>query len=96
MYEKDVEKYFRKVAKAHDCKVYKWASPGNRGVPDDIVFWPGGRVDFVELKTPKGSLKPLQRHVLSELTRTGQDCYVLRGTLGVDMYFKGTLPKWEI
>lgn len=38
----------------------KFVSPGRRGVPDRIVSWPFGRVDWVELKAPNGRLKPEQ------------------------------------
>ena len=33
----------------------KWVCPGWSGVPDRILLLPGGRVQFVELKRPKGS-----------------------------------------
>ncbi len=39
----------------------KWVCPGWSGVPDRILLLPGGRVQFVELKRPKGGkVDPLQ------------------------------------
>lgn len=39
----------------------KWVCPGWRGVPDRILLLPGGRVQFAELKRPKGGkVDPLQ------------------------------------
>ena len=38
----------------------KFVSPGRRGVPDRIVTLPGGRIIFVELKSPTGRLNPSQ------------------------------------
>ena len=33
----------------------KWVCPGWSGVPDRMLLLPGGRVQFAELKRPKGS-----------------------------------------
>ena len=33
----------------------KWVCPGWSGVPDRILLLPGGRIQFAELKRPKGS-----------------------------------------
>lgn len=38
----------------------KFVSPGRDGVADRIVLMPGGRIWFVELKTPGKKLRPLQ------------------------------------
>ena len=34
----------------------KWVCPGWSGVPDRILLLPGGRVQFAELKRPKGGV----------------------------------------
>lgn len=34
----------------------KWVCPGWSGVPDRILLLPGGRVQFAELKRPKGAV----------------------------------------
>ena len=34
----------------------KWVCPGWSGVPDRILLFPGGRVQFAELKRPKGGV----------------------------------------
>lgn len=43
------------------CLVLKFVSPGNSGVPDRLVFIPGGKLVLVELKRPGGKLRPLQK-----------------------------------
>jgi len=53
----------------------KWASPGNRGVPDRIVILPGGRTVYVELKAPGRPLTPLQRKWKQKLEQLGHRHY---------------------
>ena len=60
MREKDIEKILVDGVKGIGGRAYKWVSPGNNGVPDRIVFLPGGRIIFVELKTDTGTLSSLQ------------------------------------
>ena len=59
--EANVERSFCKRLREAGCLVYKFVSPGNDGVPDRIVVMPGGRVIFVELKTERGKLEPIQK-----------------------------------
>jgi len=59
--ERTVERYFVEMVKELGGKAYKFTSPGHSGVSDRIVVLPGGRVWFVELKSPTGSLTPLQK-----------------------------------
>lgn len=53
--EKDIEKFLNDNIKKLGGRSYKFVSPGNSGVPDRIIFLPGGRIYFVELKTKKRS-----------------------------------------
>lgn len=59
-----------------------------RGVPDDIVIWPDGQLDFVELKKVDGKLTQLQVEQIKRLTSHGQRCYALYGKTDVDLYFE--------
>jgi hypothetical protein len=95
MIERLLEKKLRAQAKLNNIVCAKWTSPGETGVPDDILFHPDGTVHFVELKTKGGSLSAKQRWWLDRLTRYGQTCYVIKGELGLELYFKGELEPWK-
>ena len=50
MREKDIEKILVEQVRKLGGRAYKWVSPGNDGVPDRIVIFPGRQPVFVELK----------------------------------------------
>jgi hypothetical protein len=50
--ERDVEALLVKLVTERGGLCEKFTSPGRRNVPDRIVTWPWGQVDFVELKAP--------------------------------------------
>jgi hypothetical protein len=52
MLERDVEKALVKRVKSLGGICEKYVSPARRSVPDRIVTLPGGRIIFVELKSP--------------------------------------------
>lgn len=60
MTEKPIENHLRKLVKQSGGLCYKWVSPGNSGVPDDIVIWPG-MIFFVEMKSTTGTLSAIQK-----------------------------------
>ena len=69
-------------------RCYKWVSPGNSGVPDRIVFLPGGKVIFVELKTETGRTSALQDYHIATLRALGQAVRVLRGRREVERFLR--------
>lgn len=75
--EKSIEAYLNKKVKEAGGQSYKWTSPGQAGVPDRIVFFPGGLAYLVELKTATGRVSPIQKLVHKRLSCMGQDVYVL-------------------
>lgn len=88
MKEKDIEKILVAEVRKIGGRAYKWVSPGNDGVPDRIVFFPGGRQVFVELKTDTGQLTRLQRIQIKRLRDLGQPVYVVRGIDGLSQFFR--------
>ena len=80
MQERYLERACGKIAKAHDLLFYKFQSPGNNGVPDRIVIGPGGRIVFVEFKTPVGTLTALQKRQIEKLESKGAEVHVIRST----------------
>ena len=88
MREKDVEKVVTEEVKHLGGRAYKWTSPGNAGVPDRIVIFPGRQPMFVELKTDKGTLSALQDVQIKRLLDLGQEVQVVYGASGLVRFFK--------
>lgn len=88
MKESDIEKYLVQGVKAIGGRAYKFVSPGNSGVPDRLVVLPGGRIEFVELKTEIGRLSKLQRHQIKQLNALGCATYTLYGMDDVLAYLR--------
>ena len=87
MLEKEIERYLVRRTIAHGGKAYKWVSPGHVGVADRIVLLPQGVVWFVELKTAKGRLSPLQKLFAADMRRMEMNYIVLRSKGQVDAWF---------
>lgn len=88
MREKDIEILLRDEMKKLGGRAYKWISPGNAGVPDRIVVFPGRPPVFVELKSETGNLTALQEAQLAHLAKLGQSIYVIRGIMGLAGFFE--------
>jgi len=82
--ERNIEAYLRDEMKKVGGWVPKWRSPGNNGVPDRIVFAPGGRIVFVELKAPGEKPTPTQKVQHERLRALGCDVRVIDSREGVD------------
>ncbi len=77
MREVTIERKLVAAAKKRGGICPKWVSPGYDGMPDRIVLLQGGKIGFVEVKSPGEKSRPLQlsRHRL--LRRLGFPVYVL-------------------
>jgi hypothetical protein len=71
MRERDVEQYLVRRVKEAGGIAYKFTSPGRRSVPDRIVLWPHGDMEFVELKAPGQKPTPLQAREHEKLRKLG-------------------------
>ena len=69
-------------------KAYKFESPGCIGVPDRIVIFPDGTLEFVELKSRMGKLRPAQKSRIGELQNLGQTVHVVQGIAGLMAFFE--------
>lgn len=88
MREEEIEKILTAEVKKLGGRAYKWVSPGNDGVPDRIVVFPGRAPVFVELKSDAGRLSALQEVQIRRLKELGQKVYVARGIDGVGQFFR--------
>ncbi|WP_418482679.1 VRR-NUC domain-containing protein [Frisingicoccus sp.] len=88
MLEREIEKVLVSEVKELGGQAYKWVSPGNDGVPDRIVLFPDMPPIFVELKTNRGKLSPLQKLQIKRLRNLGQDVYVVYGIDGLSQFFQ--------
>ncbi len=94
--ERDLEQWFRKQVVNLGGRSYKFVSPGNSGVPDRIVIWPGGKVDFVELKTTTGHLGPVQNAQIRRLKALGARVFVVYGRHEADTYLQNAAMYLKI
>lgn len=81
MRERDIERWLRRQIESMGGLAYKFSSPGNDGVPDRIAIMPEGRVWFIELKTDKGRLTPIQTWQQDRLRKRG---VMVRTVYGMD------------
>ena len=88
MRDEEIEKILTAEVKKLGGRAYKWVSPGNDGVPDRIVVFPGRAPVFVELKSDAGRLSALQEVQIRRLKELGQKVYVARGIDGVGQFFR--------
>ena len=75
--EKDIEQALIGEIRKAGGLCLKFVSPGWSGAPDRICILPGGRVTFVELKTPGKQPRPLQVKRLSQLAELGCRTFVV-------------------
>lgn len=71
MYEKHIEKRFRKAVMDAGGLALKFVSPGWDGAPDRIVLMPGGKMCFAELKAPGRKMRALQLRRKKQLEELG-------------------------
>lgn len=94
--ERDVEKRLTDACKRRGWICWKFTSPGKNGVPDRIVIRPRGYaapafVDFVEVKSPTGRLRPSQRKLHMKMREVGAQVVVVHNFREVDEAVK----RWE-
>lgn len=79
MLEKEIEKYLNDNIKKLGGRTYKFISPGQSGVPDRIIFLPGGKIYFIELKRVEGNPSALQKLQHRRFKKLGHEVKVLYG-----------------
>ena len=70
-------------------RTYKFKSPNQRGVSDQIACLPNGQTWFVEIKRPKGGkLSELQKLFAADVTALNQNYACLWTIEQVDQWLK--------
>lgn len=88
MRENRVEKTLRLEIKGRGGWAIKLL-PSVSGLPDRMVLLPGGRLIFVELKSPTGKVAPHQTVIHNRLRRLGFEVLVLSSPDAVREWAKG-------
>lgn len=88
MRESEIEARLVRGVKEAGGLCYKFVSPGNPGVPDRLILLPGGRILFVELKTPGGKLSNIQSWRIQEMRERDADVRVWKGLEPVRAFLK--------
>ena len=76
--EATIERAVSIYAKKAGMLVFKFVSPGNRGVPDRIWINQYGEVYFIEFKQEKGRVSPLQQMWINRLRKHHKQVHVVR------------------
>ena len=88
MREREIEKWLREQINNLGGRALKFTSPGNDGVPDRIVFLPGGRVYLVELKAVGGRLSPIQVWQQEKFRQLGIDVRTITGRAEAEAFIR--------
>jgi len=106
MREAHIEKAVCAYAVSKGFYVYKFSSPGVRGVPDRMLVHPSGTVFFIEFKTAKGKLSAAQIRQISKLqerVKVGVISDIDEGMIMIDSWCAGLAPaipeeygKWSM
>lgn len=87
MRETVVEKTLRLAVKARGGWAIKLL-PSVSGLPDRIVLLPGGKIIFIELKSPTGTVAPHQTVIHNRLRALGFEVLVLTSPTAVEEWDK--------
>jgi hypothetical protein len=86
MAETDLESWARgEIAQAGGLML-KTESPGTRGFPDNIVFWPNGVVHLLEFKFGDGPVARLQTDLHGRIRMKGGSVFIPRDRAWITIY----------
>jgi hypothetical protein len=95
MREAAVEKYLRQEVEKKGGMCEKFTSPGSRDVPDRLITWVNGHIDFVEVKAPGAKCRPGQLRDHDERRRRGCSVRVIDNVRAVDAYVASRIEFWS-
>lgn len=82
--ERDIEDYLVRQARQLGGEVRKLRWIGRRGAPDRVVFLPGSRLYWVELKAPGEQAEPHQAREHTRMRSMGQIVLVIDSLAAID------------
>lgn len=77
---------FKTAVKKAGGRSYKFVSPANRGVSDQIVWVPGGITVYAEVKVGNKPLSPLQEVFKRDCLTFGMPHEVVRFSEDIDVF----------
>jgi len=92
--EKKYEKQLRETVQKLGGKALKFWCVSFTGFPDRMVLMPGGRIHFVELKSPDKQPTPRQLVVHRQLRALGFPVHTINNQFGL-LQFLNTIKKHD-
>lgn len=87
-----IETYFKDQCQLHNILTFKFISPSQRGVPDQIALYDGVTY-YIELKAPGKTQSPQQKLVMKKIKNVGCKYYLIDSKDGVDKFIKEIIKK---
>jgi len=85
MLEKDIEQSWQRRIKKHGWETIKLdTGRSSRGWPDRLICLPNNVAIFIEFKTLKGKVTPLQEHRHTRLRALGFQVHVCRSAIDAE------------
>lgn len=96
--ESHIEHYFKNKVAAAGAMTEKHVSPGKRGVPDQLVTWPNGWMELVELKRPAPDSEAASHQIRDHERRAfcGVTVALLYTPEDVDAFVNGWKVRWRV
>jgi hypothetical protein len=84
-----LETYLKRRVESDGGRCLKFVSPGLRGMPDRIVLWPSGTVEFVEVKGSGDRMRPAQRRAHEMLREMEFRVYTVSSVGDINEFIDG-------
>ncbi len=86
--ENQLEEKLVKKIKEMGGMALKFVSPGRAGVPDRIILMPKGKIYFVEMKSPRGEVNPIQEYIFEKFEKLGFKVHILNSENSVKKFLE--------
>lgn len=90
--ENIIETYFKDQCELYNILTFKFISPSQRGVPDQIALY-NGVTYYVELKAPNKTQSAQQKLVMRKIRNAGCKYYLIDSKEGVNEFIKEIIQE---